>query len=522
MNFYPSWSPVSTDSLVVQTTNVKSLTDRVHRREVIDLIHRDGIDIWSMEETHFDEPLAAAFKAHIERSGLGTAFSATWTHEATMEWWNTADRLSGPKENTPKKFRPQKGVTIFVSERIKHYVVAVDRFIPEGDPLHQADTGTGLCVRLQMHGKEVDVLGLYIPGTNWVPERQLQESLLAWTNLRIDAANAANRLIIVLGDFNQVTTYTGPSAQEFTFKVFRGAKSANDYWDTIPGRTFQDAFWWVHGTHDESNNRIDGTYPLTDQKRVDKLYNKLDFAMVSTQLAPHIVQCAKTTEPSMIHEDHSSLRFELAGVLDAQLIELPPVTEHADVNSWECTPFPAPYVCKLCKYTSYKKENFDNHAGVHTKAMTFKCSHCDKKFVTAGGLRTHECMRTGDRPHKCGSCNMDFRRFAHLKQHVQRHNHTAVQQLHCKKCWVRFDDFSDMCTHFRQHKSTWTTNSALRCICGLYFKKQKYLEQHCPFCAWYEHGREPSKTDPTDAEIGQRIRELTKAFRMVRSTFESK
>ncbi|KAJ2828109.1 hypothetical protein IWW50_001552 [Coemansia erecta] len=81
---------------------------------------------------------------------------------------------------------------------------------------------------------------------------------------------------------------------------------------------------------------------------MDKLYNKLDFAMVSTQLAPHIMQCAKTTEPSMIHEDHSLLRFELAGVLDAQLIELLPVTKPIDFDSWLCGHFAVSYVCEHC------------------------------------------------------------------------------------------------------------------------------------------------------------------------------
>ncbi|KAJ2828659.1 hypothetical protein IWW50_001264, partial [Coemansia erecta] len=439
MQFATPWLPPSADSLVVQTTNCKSLTNIVRRREVLKIIQRDGIDIWSMEETWFDEPLAAAFKATIERVRLGMAYSSVWTPEATTEWWSAAEGLTEKQRNMRTRYRVQKGVTIFVSERIKHYVVAVNRFTLENDPLHQADTGTGLCVRLQMHGKEVDVLGLYIPGTNWVPERQLRDSLLAWANLRIDAANAANRLIIVLGDFNQVTTYTGPSAQEFTFKVFCGAKSANDYCDTIPGRTFQDAFWWVHGTHDESNNRIDGTYPLTDQKRMDKLYHKLDFAMVSTQLALHIVQCVKSIKPSMIHEDHSSLRFELAGVLDAQLINLPPVSEPIDFDSWECSHFAVTYVCEHCEYSTYMKQAFKSHAAVHDESLKkHKCDHCDKKFVTAGGLRTHERTHTGIRPFVCEMCGKGYKQQAHYQQHVQRIHRNEVRQLHCGICWARF------------------------------------------------------------------------------------
>ncbi|KAJ2357813.1 hypothetical protein IWW50_001551 [Coemansia erecta] len=261
MQFATPWLPPSVDSLVVQTTNCKSLTNIVRRREVLKIIQRDGIDIWSMEETWFDEPLAAAFKATIERAGLGTAFSTTWTHEATTEWWSAAEGLTEKQRNMRTRHRVQKGVTIFVSERIKHYVVAVDRFVPENDPLHQADTGTGLCVRLQMHGKEVDV-----------PDRQLRDSLLAWANLQIEAANAANRHVVVLGDFNLLADCTGLGVRIFQYKIFRGAKHANADWRSVPGHTFQDAFWWVHGMHDKSGKRIDGTYPLVERKNVDKFY----------------------------------------------------------------------------------------------------------------------------------------------------------------------------------------------------------------------------------------------------------
>ncbi|KAJ2358268.1 hypothetical protein IWW50_001266 [Coemansia erecta] len=522
MQFATPWLPPSADSLVVQTTNCKSLTNLVRRREVLKIIQRDGIDIWSMEETWFDEPLAAAFKATIERAGLGTAFSAIWTPEATTEWWSAAEGLTEKQRKMRTRYRVQKGVTIFVSERIKHYVVAVNRFIPENDPLHQADTGTGLCVRLQMHGKEVDVLGLYIPGTNFVPDRQLRDSLLAWANLRIDAANAANRHVVVLGDFNLLADCSGLGVRIFQYKIFRGAKHANADWRSVPGRTFQDAFWWMHGTHDESGNRIDGTYPLKDHMRMDKLYHKLDFAMVSTQLAPNIVQCAKTMEPSRINEDHSSIRFELAGILDAQPIELPPVSEPIDFDSWECSHFAAPYVCEHCEYSTYKKDRFKNHAAVHNESLKrHKCDHCDKKFVTAGGLRTHERIHTGVRPFVCETCGKGYKQQAHYQQHVQRIHRNEVRQLHCGICWARFVIRSDLNQHLRQHKSTWTTDPSLRCVCGLHFKGPKYLERHYPYCAWDERRMEPTKTDPIDTEIGERMRELTRAFRENRGKYES-
>ena len=73
-----------------------------------------------------------------------------------------------------------------------------------------------------------------------------------------------------------------------------------------------------------------------------------------------------------------------------------------------------PYPCRWtfkdrtkCKKEFFYIWDFNRHTALH-KAAPLKCKHCDYSTVDKRNLSQHLCRHSGEKPYKCGKCEMAF------------------------------------------------------------------------------------------------------------------
>ncbi|GMS90302.1 hypothetical protein PENTCL1PPCAC_12477, partial [Pristionchus entomophagus] len=114
--------------------------------------------------------------------------------------------------------------------------------------------------------------------------------------------------------------------------------------------------------------------------------------------------------------------------------------------------------CLVCSKMFKSKQCLDDHtSSVHNKKgidpkHTFRCNICSFTSRSLGGLETHMCYHTGERPHKCilDNCSASFSNASLLKQHLREVH--QVQPFHCSICGEKFDFFMQLSQHKKEHK----------------------------------------------------------------------
>jgi len=56
---------------------------------------------------------------------------------------------------------------------------------------------------------------------------------------------------------------------------------------------------------------------------------------------------------------------------------------------------------------------------IHTNDRKHKCTHCERAFIDASGLKTHMRLHTGERPYSCQGCNKSFRDASNMARHAK-------------------------------------------------------------------------------------------------------
>ena len=78
-----------------------------------------------------------------------------------------------------------------------------------------------------------------------------------------------------------------------------------------------------------------------------------------------------------------------------------------------------------------------NHMLAHSGEKLHKCMSCNKSCGRAGDLRDHMLTHTGEKPHSCTDCNKSFRKARSLRTH---HHIGCISPLCIFKCvlkWMR-------------------------------------------------------------------------------------
>ena len=80
--------------------------------------------------------------------------------------------------------------------------------------------------------------------------------------------------------------------------------------------------------------------------------------------------------------------------------------------------------CDICEKTFKMRNVLYQHRASHFPRR-FSCDFlaCGKKFGTKQNLEAHVRTHTGEKPYKCSVCDSSFKRYHHLKKHVQSYAH---------------------------------------------------------------------------------------------------
>lgn len=110
------------------------------------------------------------------------------------------------------------------------------------------------------------------------------------------------------------------------------------------------------------------------------------------------------------------------------------------------------YKCQDCFKCLHSAGSLKTHQLIHSGDLPFPCSHCKKRFRTQGQVKVHERSHTGEKPFACSQCDKTFGHRESLMTHMSLH--TGIKRFMCKACGNRFSCISNLKAHRRTHRNT--------------------------------------------------------------------
>ncbi len=104
-------------------------------------------------------------------------------------------------------------------------------------------------------------------------------------------------------------------------------------------------------------------------------------------------------------------------------------------------------ICSSCGRQFKSKHNLQEHERVHSGQRPYKCGRCEMSFMSVGARRYHMNSHNGDE-HRCNICSKVFTCKASLDAH--KFIHTGLHPYACRYCPKHFNSVSGCRGHERQ------------------------------------------------------------------------
>lgn len=137
----------------------------------------------------------------------------------------------------------------------------------------------------------------------------------------------------------------------------------------------------------------------------------------------------------------------------------------------------APYQCQYCNDTFTCGTVLIRHQLRHTGHTPYPCRYCDRRFTYNGERHVHELsLHIGETPYKCCICRMGFNGDSNRATHEQ--GHIASSTIECRKCARTFARLAYLSRHEKLVHNKKIIDKTKCNFCGRVFGQKGNIEDH--------------------------------------------
>uniref|UniRef100_A0A3B4BA96 Transcription factor E4F1 n=1 Tax=Periophthalmus magnuspinnatus TaxID=409849 RepID=A0A3B4BA96_9GOBI len=132
-----------------------------------------------------------------------------------------------------------------------------------------------------------------------------------------------------------------------------------------------------------------------------------------------------------------------------------------------------PFKCTICQKDFLSGYLLKKHMEVHVSERRYKCGECGKLYKTIGHVREHMRAHSDERPYHCNKCDRGYKTKNALQVHQRTHG--DEKPFVCQYCTRSFREKGSLVRHIRHH----TGEKPYKCPkCGRGFAEHGTLNRH--------------------------------------------